>query len=195
MRLVLLALCVILEFANPAQVWGFQSSANSAEAQVAACAYPDQHADCEMYIRGFTDTVNEAVDLCGDTDAADLIAEFAQAARTNPYADKDKLLFNMLMENHKCSKTEGQIHNSVSAGALIDMCDAGDIGFDLCSEYRAGFSNALFLFSKLTETQSKIRILCGDKILLLTQQFGSTINCKPISGFVNKRPSNSCSMS
>jgi hypothetical protein len=134
-------------------------------AGVQALTCEDQKLDCEMYIAGFTDTVNMMlVDgestkmLCGDLGTADLIAEFAQEARKNAQADTDAVLFELLKTNHLCAREPVQVYKPKSAGQVIDLCHAGDTGFSLCSQYQGGFLECLFFMSEQTKTP----VLCGD---------------------------------
>src|ERR1035441_7843761 len=133
--------------------------------QALACEYPDQKPGCEMYIAGFTDTVNTVMVggestkmLCGSTDSSDLVAEFEKEARKSPEADTDAALFQLLKTKHMCEGNKAPIYNPRSAGGLIDMCHTGDIGFNLCSLYQWGFLDSLFFMS----AQTKIPILCGN---------------------------------
>lgn len=153
-----------------------------ANIQAMACSDPVQQADCKIYFAGFAHTValmyavnSTTSGVCGDT--ADLIHEFVQEVRTNPKAreaETHMVLFTLLARDHNCAKTKGRIQNSVSAGYLIDMCHAGGLGFNLCSQYQAGFISALLFLSKQTEKP----ILCGDQRLL---------NAVSVSGMLNDR--------
>jgi hypothetical protein len=146
----------------------YQNHHAAAGVQASACEYPDQKADCEMYISGFTDTVNMVIVdggsdqatkmLCGNTNTPDLIAEFEQEARKTPQADTDAVLIRLITTNHLCPKKAVQVYTPKSAGELIDLCHTGDTGFNLCSQYQWGFLDALFFMAEKTKTH----VLCGD---------------------------------
>ena len=183
MRLILFSLCLIFAFANGAQAGGLQSGRADAQAtyrhipadaQALACSDPTEQADCKMYFAGFAHTVDlmlatdpstkgDGDGVCGDI--ADLVYEFAHEVQTNPKARKAEahmVLFGLLARDHNCARIKGRIQNRVSAGELIDMCHAGDIGFNLCSQYQAGFISALLFVSE----QTRKPILCGDQRLI-----------------------------
>lgn len=141
-----------------------------ANLQALACSDPQQQADCKIYVAGFAHTVDlvfamnpSMKGLCGDT--TDLIHEFIQFVRTNPKAreaETHMVLIGLLARDHSCAKLKGRIQNNISAGSLIDMCQAGDLGFNLCSQYLAGFVSALLFLSEQTAEP----ILCGDERLI-----------------------------
>jgi hypothetical protein len=187
MRSILLSLCLIFAFANIAQAAGLQSRILDpqvgaqttyehipAYSQALACSDPPQQADCKMYFAGFAHAIDLLLStdpstkgnedgLCGDI--TDLIYEFVHEVQVNPKAHDSEMhivLFALLVKDHSCTKIKGRIQNTMSAGDLIDMCHAGDIGFGLCSEYQAGFISALLFVSE----QTREPILCGDQRLV-----------------------------
>ena len=141
-----------------------------ANIQAMACSDPVQQADCKIYFAGFAHTVDmmfainpSTKGVCGD--AADLIHEFVHEVRTNPKAreaETHMVLLALLARDHNCAKIKGRIQNPVSAGYLIDMCHAGGLGFNVCSQYQAGFISALLFLSEQTAEP----ILCGDSRLV-----------------------------
>ncbi|MBS0586373.1 MAG: hypothetical protein JSS37_00065 [Proteobacteria bacterium] len=141
-----------------------------ANIQAIACSDPMQQADCKIYFAGFAHTVDmifamnpSMKGVCGDV--ADLIHEFVHEVRTNlkaREAETHMVLLALLARDHSCAKIRGRIQNPVSAGYLMDMCHAGDFGFNVCSQYQAGFISALLLLSE----QNAEPILCGDSRLI-----------------------------
>ena len=130
-----------------------------------ACEYQDEKLGCEMYVLGVTDAANMVLVagdstrmLCGRLDAPDLIAEFTGEAVKNPQTDTVALLLQLLKANHLCAKGPKQVYTPRSAGQLVDLCHAGDDGYELCSQYQRGFLDSLFFMSEQTKTP----LLCGD---------------------------------
>lgn len=162
-----------------------------ANIQAMACSDPQQQADCKIYFAGFAHTVDmmfainpSTKGVCGD--AADLIHEFVHEVRTNPKARETEthvVLLALLARDHNCAKIKGRIQNPVSAGYLIDMCHAGDFGFNLCSQYQAGFFSALLFLSKQTEQT----ILCGDQRLINSVSMAGMLNDRLRTNFRLRR--------
>ena len=158
-----------------------------ANLQAMACSEPDQQAGCKIYLSGFADTVamifnmNSDMDgICGD--AKDLAYEFIQVVQKNPKAreaETHMLLLGLLIKNHGCEKGKEKLYNGVSAGKLLDICKVGDFGFNLCSEYQAGFVNALFFMSEQTATP----ILCGDQRIINSVNISNMLNDKLQNNF------------
>jgi hypothetical protein len=175
---VLFSLCLIFGVLQPRQADAQPQAAYSnvpANLKVLACSDPDQQAECKINFAGFAHTLDLIIatdpkgatgdGLCGDI--TDLMYEFANEVQTNPKARSARtpaVLAAVLIRDHNCAKLKGQsrIQNNVSAGDLIDMCNAGDIGFNLCSEYEAGFISAVLFVSETTGNP----ILCGDQRVL-----------------------------
>jgi hypothetical protein len=159
--------------------------------QASACSDPEQQADCKIYLAGFADTVAmmyamnpKENGICGNT--TDLIHEFIQEVRKNPKAhdaETHMLLFALLVRNHGCAEGKGRFQYGVSAGSLIDMCRGGDIGFNLCSQYQAGFISALLFLSEQTSTQ----ILCGDQRLINGVSLSNMLNDRLQANFKLRR--------
>lgn len=148
--------------------------------QALVCSDPQQQADCKIYFAGFADMValmyamnSKTSGLCGST--TDLAHEFIQEVRTNPKArdgEAHMVLFSLLARDHSCAKVKGRFQYSVSAGSLMDMCRIGDIGFNLCSQYQAGFISALLFLSEQTGKP----ILCGHESLITSANVTSLLN-------------------
>lgn len=206
MRLALSALCLIFAFANTAQAGGPQSRILDQQAgpqptyrhipaypQALACSDPTEQADCKMYFAGFAHTIDTllATDpstkgegVCGDI--ADLVYEFVHEVQTNPKARKAEahmVLFGLLAKNHNCAKLKDRIQNRLSAGKLIDMCHAGDAGFNLCSQYQSGFISALLFVSDQTGKP----ILCGDQRLVNPASVARMLNDRLQTNFRLRR--------
>lgn len=162
-----------------------------ANLQASACSDPEQQTDCKIYLTGFADTVammyamnSKENGVCGNT--TELIHEFIQEVQKNPKArdaETHMLLFALLVRNHGCTKGKGRFQYGVSAGSLIDMCRAGDIGFNLCSQYQAGFISALLFLSEQTSTP----ILCGDQRLINGVSLSNMLNDKLQANFKLRR--------
>jgi hypothetical protein len=174
----------MLALANTAQAGGLQSSQADALARynhlpanlkVLSCSDPEQQDDCKIYFAGFAHTLDLMIatdpkgdvgdGLCGDI--SDFIYEFAHEVQTNPKArtaETRTVMATVLIRDHNCAKLKGQdrIENHVSAGKLIDLCHAGDIGFSSCEQYQAGFLSAVLFASELRGKP----ILCGDPSLI-----------------------------
>lgn len=154
--------CALFAPASYAQIT-YKRVPASFEAMV--CSDPMQQADCKIYFAGFAHTVDMVFamnpltkGLCGD--ATDLIHEFVHEVEINPKArelETHTVLFALLARDHSCAKIKGRIQNPVSAGYLMDMCNAGDFGFKACSQYQAGFVGALLFLSE----QTAETLLCG----------------------------------
>lgn len=182
MRSIISALCLIFAFANYGQAGELLSGQADAQAtyrripanvEALVCSDPEQQADCKVYFDGFAHTLDLifATDPKGDVgdglcgDISDLIYEFVHEVQTNPKArsaETHTVLTTVLVRDHNCTKIKGRIQNNVSAGELIDMCHAGDAGFNLCSQYQAGFLSAVLFVSELTQKPT----LCGDQRLI-----------------------------
>jgi hypothetical protein len=138
--------------------------------------------ECKLYFAGFTHTValiysmdSTTNGVCGDT--SDLVYEFVNEVRKNKKARESEthmVLFALLARDHSCGNIKDRIKNGISAGSLIDMCHAGDLGFYTCSQYQEGFISALLFLSEQTGEP----ILCGDQRL---------INSVSVSGILNSR--------
>jgi len=189
MRLIGFVLCLLCFCANTVQAQQSTSFAGtSAERQALQCSNPDEQAECKMYYAGFAYTVDIRFKehLCGNVD--DLLYEFENEVRINPAVRKQKggmVLFSILAKNHSCEKVKGRIQNRMTAGNLIDMCHAGDIGFNLCTYYMAGFTDALAIESKLTEKA----ILCGDARIMERANVARMLNDKLHDNFRLRRDS------
>ncbi len=154
----------------------------AANLQALVCSDPQQQTDCKIYFAGFADMValmyamnSKTNGLCGST--TDLVHEFIQEVRINPKArdgEAHKVLFALLARDHSCAKVKGRFQYSVSAGSLMDTCHIGDIGFNLCSQYQAGFISALLFLSE----QAGEPILCGHESLI------TSVN---VTGLLNER--------
>lgn len=152
----------------------------AAHLQALVCSDPQQQADCKIYFAGFADMValmyamnSKTNGLCGS--ATDLIHEFIQEVRTNPKArdgEAHMVLFALLARDHSCTKIRGRFQYSVSAGSLMDMCHIGNLGFNLCSQYQAGFISALLFLSE----QAGEPILCGHESLITSVNVTSLLN-------------------
>lgn len=162
-----------------------------ASAQALACSGPEQQTDCKFYLAGFADTVammyamnSKTNGICGDT--RDLVHEFIKEVRTNPKArdaETHMLLFALLTKNHSCAKIKGRGQSNLSAGYLIDACKTGDVGFNLCSQYQAGFISALLFLSEQTATP----ILCGDPRLINSVSLSNMLNDRLQADFKLRR--------
>lgn len=163
----LLLVCTLFAPASYAQAT-YKRVPASVEALV--CSDPMQQADCKIYFAGFAHTVDlifamnpSMKGVCGDT--TDLVHEFVNEVATNPKArdaETHIVLFALLAGNHKCTNSKRRILNRVSAGSLLDLCQAGDYGFQSCSQYQFGFISALLFLSEQTSQP----ILCGDERLI-----------------------------
>lgn len=139
----------------------------SAAREAAICGDPINASDCKMYIAGFADTVQMAFVLSNPrrsicNDLKNLMYEFIREVKTNPnvrHKDADHVLYDLLTKSSTCGEIE---FHEMSAGDFLDICLMGDVGFNLCSEYRAGASNALFLLD-----EGKYHLLCGNRNLSL----------------------------
>lgn len=141
-----------------------------ASLQAMTCSDPEQLTGCKIYFAGFADTVammyamnSKANGICGD--AADIAHEFIQEVHTNSKArnaETHAVLFALLAKNHSCGKIKGKVHTGISAGYLVDTCKIGELGFNLCSQYEAGFISALLFMSE----ETAMPIVCGDQRLL-----------------------------
>lgn len=166
MRLALFVLCLTFGFAGNAASQASPVPNNyhrvSAQLETLSCGDPDSHADCVMYFKGFAHTIGMILDkgLCGDVD--DLLPEFVQESRIHPTTETHALLFQLLAKNHNCKNGEAPFQNYLSAGYLIDMCHVGDVGFQLCSDYRWGFISAMLFMSE----QTGKHLLCGNPAML-----------------------------
>ena len=197
MRLILPLVCLIASFAITPALRGVQVTSPSSQSigqatyphvpaylEALTCSDPEQQSDCKTYFAGFAQTIGlilmtdpstkvSGMGVCGDI--TDLVHEFIQEVRNNPKAQKEDthaFLFGILVRDHNCAKIKEPIQNQLSAGHLIDMCHAGDIGFSVCSQYQAGFLGALLFVSEQTGTP----ILCGDQRLISPLTVAQVLN-------------------
>ena len=169
-----------------------------ANGEALACSDPTQQSDCKIYFAGFAHTLDLifATDpkgvngdgLCGDI--SDLVYEFVNEVETNPKArgaETHTVLATVLIRDHNCATLKGQdrIQDNMSAGKLDDICHAGEIGFNVCSEYQAGFLSAVLFTSEITEKP----ILCGDQRLINPLSVGQMLNNKLLANFRFRRDS------
>jgi hypothetical protein len=195
----------MFSLANAAQAGGLQSRQADAQTrynhipaniEALACTDPPQQADCKIYFAGFAHTLdlifatdpkgNAGDGLCGDI--SDLIYEFAHEVQTNPKArdvETHTVLTTILIRDHNCVKLKGQsrIQNNVSAGELIDMCHAGDRGFNSCSQYQAGFLSAVLFVSEMMGKP----LLCGDQRLINPSSVAKMLNDRLLANFRLRR--------
>ncbi|RZU41120.1 hypothetical protein [Edaphobacter modestus] len=161
MRLILLAICVIFASVMPAHSQGRESAATEA----IVCGDPVNTPDCKMYVSGFADIVQMIFAVADPkktvcNDLSNFLYEFIHEVQTNPEArkkDTQHVLYDLLTRDATCDEVKVR---DLTAGHFIDTCLAGDIGFDLCSGYRMGATDALFLLD-----EGKDHALCGDKNL------------------------------
>ncbi|MEZ0231539.1 MAG: hypothetical protein ACAH12_01765 [Methylophilaceae bacterium] len=162
---------------KPLSITYIHSPANL-EAKI--CSDPQQEANCKFYMAGFSDTItmlfsiNPSIGgLCRST--GNLMYEFIQEVHDNQNASQAEthmVLYALLTKNQNCGKTKSPFQYFLSAGSLLDMCHAGDIGFDLCSRYQAGFISALLFLSEETGEP----ILCGHESWVTSANLTSLLN-------------------
>jgi hypothetical protein len=158
-----LTLCVIFVLGVSAHVKAQSLSPNSAEFEAMLCSDPVSIQGCKIYMSGFADTVQMAFALSTPrkivcNDLPNLVYEFIREVRTNPEArkkDTQHVLYDLLTKNATCGDIK--VHD-LTAGDFIDTCLNGSIGFDVCSNYRTGATDALFLID-----EGKAHALCGDR--------------------------------
>ncbi len=189
MRTTLLVLCLISTFASTAHAQRpMYLASTSAELQALQCSNSDEQPGCKMYYAGFAHTIDMRFTehLCGNVD--DLLYEFEHEVRTNPAVRKWRggtVLLSLLAKNHDCTKIKGRIQNRMSAGNLIDMCHTGEVGFNLCTYYTAGFIDALAFESKVAERT----LLCGDQRIIDRANVARLLNDKLNADFRLRRDS------
>lgn len=160
MRLVLLALCVIFAFVNPADAQGHGSSVTEA----IACGDLSNALHCKTYISGFADTAQMILTLSTPSrpvcnDLPNLMYEFIHEVTVNPKArqeDTQHVLFDLLTRDTSCKTAS--VHG-LTAGDFMEVCKDGFTAFNICSEYQAGFLDAAFLL----DADGKSHALCGNR--------------------------------
>lgn len=155
-------------------------------------------ANCEQYFTGFAHTFNLVITtdvqkdsgdgLCGDI--SDLVFEFRHLVNTNSELaqnDAQKVLIGLLIQNYNCAthRNAPPIRNTVSAGHLLDMCKGGDVDFESCSEYVAGFLDSLLA----TEEMSEQKFFCGERRLLNPVSVTAMLNQALLADFRRRKDS------